>query len=57
MKCTNCKNNIDMAQIPYIEHEYRMTLAHIREKRLIWGLIISNVVWALLFALKVGGII
>lgn len=47
MKCNKCIKP-DMAQIPYIEHEYRMYKAYQREKRLKISLICSNIVWVLL---------
>lgn len=37
--------DIDMAQIPYIEHEYRMYKAYIREKKLKVWLVITNCLW------------
>lgn len=42
------KNVYDMAQIPYIEHEYRVFKAYKKEKRLKISLICSNIVWVLL---------
>ena len=57
MDCDRCKKDIKMATIPYIEHEHRMYQAYQRELRLKIGLIVSNAIWAILFALKVGGVI
>lgn len=57
MDCDRCKKDIKMATIPYIEHEHRMYQAYQRELRLKIGLIASNTIWVILFALKVGGII
>ena len=39
--------NIDMAQIPYIEHRKRMFKAYQRENRLKWILVATNVFWSL----------
>lgn len=57
MNCDECKETINMATIPYIEHEYRMYKAYVRERMLKIGLIVSNTIWVILFTLKVGGII
>ena len=57
MDCGRCKKDIKMATIPYIEHEHRMYQAYQRETRLKIGLIVSNAIWVILFALKVGGVI
>lgn len=57
MDCDRCKKDIKMATIPYIEHEHRMYKAYQRESLLKIGLIASNTIWVILFALKVGGII
>ena len=57
MDCDRCKKDIKMATIPYIEHEHRMYKAYQRESRLKIGLIASNTIWVILFALKVGGVI
>ena len=46
MKCTNC-SKIDMATIPYIEHEKRMFKAYQREKKLFFSLIVTNVIWVI----------
>lgn len=45
MKCRECVNNKDMAQIPFVAHEYRMELAYKREKRLKVMLIGTNSLW------------
>lgn len=47
--------DIKMAQIPYIEHEYRMYKAYQREKKLKIGLICSNIVWALIALILISG--
>ncbi len=39
--------NPNMAQIPYIEHKYRMYLADKRESRLKLLLILTNAAWFL----------
>ncbi len=46
---------INMAQIPYIEHEYRMYKAYQREKRLKYILIGTNIVWAVVALILVAG--
>lgn len=48
-------NDIDMATIPYIAHEKAMWKAHTRYKKTVVALIASNVMWAILFVLKLGG--
>ena len=49
------KSKIDMAQIPYIEHEYRMYKAYEREKRLKLILLGTNVLWVLAVILILAG--
>lgn len=39
----------ELAQIPYVVHEYRMWEAYKRERRLKISLIVSNVLWAVVF--------
>ena len=55
MKCNKCIGNIEMAQIPYIEHEYRIYKAYEREKRLKLMLIGTNILWALVVIMLVVG--
>jgi hypothetical protein len=49
------KNKTDIAQIPYITHEYRMHKAYEREKRLKCILIATNVLWAVVALILVAG--
>ena len=54
-KCNECLGNVEMAQIPYIEHEYRMYKACKREKILKSILIVTNILWALIVITLVTG--
>ena len=50
MNCDNCKKCLEdkeIAQIPLISHEYRMYLAHKRERELRLILIFTNAVWVI----------
>ena len=47
--------DIKMAQIPYIEHEYRMYKAYKRENRLKCILIGTNIIWAVIALILVAG--
>ncbi len=51
MKCHECYCGLDMAQIPYIEHQKRMFKAYQAKKRLKWLLIGSNILWSIGVAL------
>lgn len=44
-----------MAQVPYIEHEYRLYKAYQREKRLKYILIGTNIIWAVIALILVAG--
>lgn len=41
----NKKTDLDMAQIPYIVHKYRMYKAYKRESKLKIALIATNALW------------
>ena len=43
----NAQKKLNMAQIPYIEHQRRMFKAYKRERKLKTALIITNALWLL----------
>jgi hypothetical protein len=45
--------DIDMAQIPYIEHKHRMFKAYRRERRLKALLVCSNCLWLVMAILTI----
>jgi hypothetical protein len=56
-KNTLFDERIGMATIPYIEHEKAMYKAYVRQKRTLIALVCSNLVWVVLFILKLGGVL
>lgn len=49
MGCGRKCKNLNMAQIPYIEHQRRMFKMHEAKKKLKIVLIATNAIWAMLF--------
>ena len=46
MKCSECeRQNAELAQIPYIEHELRMFRAYRKRRKLMRWLIGTNLAW------------
>ena len=50
-------DKIGMATIPYIVHEQAIYKAYSRHRRTMLALVFSNLAWAVLFILKLGGVL
>lgn len=46
MKCSKCeRQNAELAQVPYIEHELRMFRAYRKRRKLMRWLVGTNLAW------------